>query len=101
MTLALRSSTRPWTRRVATRFSCRNSGIVLLILRVRLLKRRLVDRELNGVRLGSSTQVVHPRLESTLPRVEVHRCELARVRRRDMHVERLALAHEGRAVRRE
>lgn len=43
-------------------------------------------------------EVIHAGLEAQLPGVEVHRRDLAVVRLGDVHIQRLALVDEGRAV---
>lgn len=56
------------------------------------LERGLVNGELDGVRLGSGAEVVHAGLQALLPRVEVHRRQLAEGSLRHVDVHRLRLA---------
>ncbi len=70
-------------------------------MRLRAGEHALVDGELDSLRGGPRAEVVHARLEAFLPAVEVHARQLAECRRLEMHVERLALADERAAVRRE
>ncbi len=58
----------------------------------------LVDRELNGVRLGAGSQVVHTRLESLLPGIKVHRGEFLGGGFGNVNIQTLALANVGGAI---
>mmetsp|Transcript_32807 Transcript_32807/g.64104 ORF Transcript_32807/g.64104 Transcript_32807/m.64104 type:complete len:261 (-) Transcript_32807:1788-2570(-) len=58
----------------------------------------MLDRKLDGIHGRARAEVVAPRLEALLPRVKVHRGQLAHVGRRQEQVERLALVDEGASV---
>ena len=58
----------------------------------------LIDCKLNGISLGTSTQVVHSSLEALLPSIKVHRGELGRSRLSNVDIETLALANIRRAI---
>jgi hypothetical protein len=64
-----------------------------------LCKRGLIDGELDGISLRTRAQVVHTRLQTFLPGVEVHRGELSSRRLRDVDVERLTLADVSSTIR--
>jgi hypothetical protein len=58
----------------------------------------VIQSKLNGVDGRSSSQVVHSRLETLLPSVEVHRGQLTHRRVGQVDVERLGLVDEGTSV---
>mmetsp|Transcript_8651 Transcript_8651/g.23493 ORF Transcript_8651/g.23493 Transcript_8651/m.23493 type:complete len:441 (+) Transcript_8651:1767-3089(+) len=69
---------------------CRRVGAGNLVA-LFLGKSLLIDREFDGISGSASPQVVHARLESLLPGVEVERRQLAKVGIRHVDVERLGL----------
>mmetsp|Transcript_5149 Transcript_5149/g.9357 ORF Transcript_5149/g.9357 Transcript_5149/m.9357 type:complete len:221 (+) Transcript_5149:217-879(+) len=73
----------------ANRVVVRDRGVLVLA------QRALVHGELDGVRSGAGSKVVHPRLEPLSPAVEVEGGELGKGGLHHVHVERLALINEG------
>jgi hypothetical protein len=62
------------------------------------LDETMIQSELNGIDGRASSQVVHSRLETFLPSVEVHRGQLTHRRVGQVDVERLGLVDEGTSV---
>lgn len=71
-----------------------------MFLRLRR-RRRLecrIDSELDSLCSGSRPEIVHSCLQSLLPSVEMHACQLPHRRGLQVDVQRLTLADEGPAV---
>jgi len=65
------------------------------LLHLRIIQHTLINGELNGLRCWPSPQVIHSCLQTFLPPIKVHACQLPKCWGLQMNVHALTLADES------